>query len=158
MYPPVLTTLLYCVNDAGEVLLMHRQKEPNKGLWTGPGGKLEPGEAPVECARRELFEETGLSASDFVLRGLVTETSPRPDWQWILFIYRASGLSGELAEDRREGVLRWWPLHMLHTVPMPEADLIFYPYALYQQRPFYEAHFVYDEALRIVARRENGIT
>ena len=42
---PVLTTLVYCLQN-GKVLLIKRHKEPNRGLWVAPGGKIEPGESP----------------------------------------------------------------------------------------------------------------
>ena len=49
--------------DGGEprALLMRRRKPP-VGLWENPGGTVEPGEDFVACARRELYEETGLRA------------------------------------------------------------------------------------------------
>ncbi|HCU80935.1 MAG TPA: DNA mismatch repair protein MutT, partial [Chloroflexi bacterium] len=83
---PILATMVYCIKD-GDVLLMLRNKEPNLGLWVGPGGKLEPGESPYDCAKRELYEETGLEVNDLYFRGLITEISPRPDWQWLMFLY-----------------------------------------------------------------------
>ncbi|KAK9816937.1 hypothetical protein WJX72_007207 [[Myrmecia] bisecta] len=43
-----------------EVLLIKRGKEPNKGMWSFPGGSLELGERICECAVREVREETGL--------------------------------------------------------------------------------------------------
>jgi 8-oxo-dGTP diphosphatase len=43
----------------GRVLLIHHKR---LGTWLPPGGEIEPGETPQEAARRELFEETGLSA------------------------------------------------------------------------------------------------
>jgi len=48
--------------DAGElkVLLIERGIEPYKGKWAIPGGFLRNEESSEECARRELFEETGL--------------------------------------------------------------------------------------------------
>jgi len=41
----------------------------DSGKWTLPGGHLEPGEAPMEGARRELLEETGLEGKNFQYLG-----------------------------------------------------------------------------------------
>ncbi len=40
-----LGTLVYVIRDDGKVLVMHRNKEPNLGLWIAPGGKVEMGES-----------------------------------------------------------------------------------------------------------------
>ena len=45
-----------------EVLLVRRGKPPAAGLWSLPGGAQELGETAADCAKRELFEETGLQA------------------------------------------------------------------------------------------------
>lgn len=45
------------VTRGGEVLLVHR---PRYGDWTFPKGKAEEGESDEDCARREVWEETGL--------------------------------------------------------------------------------------------------
>lgn len=44
-----------------DVLLIQRNRAPSEGLWTLPGGRLEPGETAEQCAARELKEEMGLS-------------------------------------------------------------------------------------------------
>lgn len=49
---------------AGHVLLIERANMPYKGLWTLPGGKIDPGETAEECVVRELWEETGLIVGD----------------------------------------------------------------------------------------------
>lgn len=53
------------VDDIGggepRALLLRRRKPP-AGLWENPGGMLESGEDFIECARRETFEETGITA------------------------------------------------------------------------------------------------
>jgi len=44
----------------GKVLLIKRAYDPYKGLWTLPGGRLEPGESIEQCAAREIAEEVGI--------------------------------------------------------------------------------------------------
>jgi ADP-ribose pyrophosphatase YjhB (NUDIX family) len=49
------------VHDAaGRLLLIRRGRPPHEGLWSVPGGRVEPGESPEAAAEREVLEETGL--------------------------------------------------------------------------------------------------
>ena len=146
---PILATMVYCIKD-GDVLLMLRNKEPNLGLWVGPGGKLEPGESPYVCAKRELYVDTGLEVNDLYFRGLITEISPRPDWQWLMFLYVATEFSGTLVEDKREGRLSWCSLSEVMQLPIPEADSVFFQKVININMPFYQAKFVYDSDLSLV--------
>lgn len=52
---------IVCLDAADRVLLL-RWRDPVGGshLWEPPGGGIEAGETPLEAARRELVEETGL--------------------------------------------------------------------------------------------------
>jgi mutator protein MutT len=52
-----------------DLLLVQRNKAPSEGLWTLPGGRLEPGETPEQCAIREVREELGLAV--YALRPLI---------------------------------------------------------------------------------------
>jgi ADP-ribose pyrophosphatase YjhB (NUDIX family) len=47
-------------NERGDLLLVLRANDPGRGLWSLPGGRLEPGEDARTCAAREVLEETGL--------------------------------------------------------------------------------------------------
>jgi 8-oxo-dGTP diphosphatase len=147
---PTLVTLVYVLRD-DQVLLLKRRKPPFPGQWTGPGGKVDHGESPVECAIRELREETGLRARDPVLRGVITETAPRDDWQWLIFAYVVRDAAGEVAADDREGTLRWWPVNEHPRIDMPPADHHFFaPVVLGNGQP-YERTFHYDADLRLLA-------
>ena len=53
-----------------EVLLIKRNQEPFKGQWGLPGGKVEFGETLAQAAKREAFEETGVTAQVIGLAGL----------------------------------------------------------------------------------------
>jgi 8-oxo-dGTP diphosphatase len=131
------------------VLMLHRNKEPNKGLWVAPGGKVELHEAPLECAIRELREETGLTAHSMQLRGLVTEVFPRGDYQWLLFIYVTDDARGELMPCN-EGHLAWVDLSAVPLLPIPQADAIFFPKIIDDHGSLYQARYTYDADLRLV--------
>lgn len=154
MPPLVLATVVYPLR-AGRVLLMHRQQQPNLGLWTGAGGKVDPGESPYECALRELGEETGLQADHARFRGMLTLFSPQ--WSWLLFLYVITDFSGEVNGHSREGSLRWWPLHAVSTLPRPVSTTVFFDEVIDLARPFYEARFSFDAegALLEVARHQS---
>lgn len=45
----------------GRLLMIKRGHEPGAGLWSIPGGRIEPGETDAEAVAREMIEETGLT-------------------------------------------------------------------------------------------------
>ena len=150
-YSRILATLCY-VRQNEHVLMLHRHKEPNQGLWTAPGGKLEWNESPLECVVREMQEETGLLIHQPELRGIVTEVSPAEHYQWLMFIYVASRFSGEVTSCR-EGELAWVPIEEVLRLPIPQADAIFFPKIIHGER-LYQAKFYYDEHIRLVRWEE----
>ena len=50
--PVERATLMFVIQD-GQILLIHKKRGFGKGKINGPGGKMEPGETPRECAIRE---------------------------------------------------------------------------------------------------------
>lgn len=145
----ILATLIYAQRD-DQVLMLYRHKEPNLGLWIAPGGKIDPNESPRECAVRELYEETGLRALNPELRAIVTEVSPDPDWQWLMFIYRTQVEPGAENGDDREGRLQWFHRDEVPHLPIPQADAIFYPFVVDPDGPPVELQFWYDDELKLV--------
>lgn len=55
---------IICVDGDGRILLLRWRDPVNERVyWEPPGGGLDEGETPIEAARRELYEETGLPGS-----------------------------------------------------------------------------------------------
>ena len=68
------TTLCYIEKD-NKYLMLHRVKKVNDlnhDKWVGIGGKFMENETPDECLLREVKEETGLTLTEYRLRGIVT--------------------------------------------------------------------------------------
>lgn len=59
----VSVVVMYPEDNENKYVLVQRGKEPNKGMWSLPGGKIESGEESLVAAKRELWEETGLCSS-----------------------------------------------------------------------------------------------
>lgn len=62
------------VNGAGEVLLERRS---DFGLWSVPGGNMEPGEDILTSVRREMLEETGFAAAELIPYGYSSNPATR---------------------------------------------------------------------------------
>ena len=54
--PVEKATLLFVLRD-GQILLIHKKTGLGAGKINGPGGRIDPGETPRQCAIREVQEE-----------------------------------------------------------------------------------------------------
>jgi 8-oxo-dGTP diphosphatase len=124
--PYRIATLLYCFNEAGEVLLLERAQEPNLGLWSPCGGKLhtETGESPHACACREAREEMGvqLTPADLHLTGIVAERAYQGQSHWLMFLFEVRPKLKTLPPPHREGRFKFFPRSELARLKMPQTD------------------------------------
>ena len=104
------------VDDAGAVALIRQYRHAAGGfLWELPAGVLDhAGEPPVECAARELREETGLGAERLRQLGTIVTTPGFCDERIHLFL--AQGLSEGLHAREHDEVIA-----EMRRIPMPEA-------------------------------------
>lgn len=122
------STLCYLENGRGEYLMLHRVKKQvdiNKGKWIGVGGGFEEGESPDECLCREVREETGLTLTEFRFRGVVTFLCSDSSSDQFMYLFTATGWTGELNPDCNEGDLAWVPKGKVLDLPIWEGDEIF---------------------------------
>ncbi len=124
--PYKIATLLYCFNEADEVLLQHRAQEPNRGLWSPCGGKLhmDDGESPYACGCREAFEELGLKLqpTDLHLAGLVSEHGYGGQAHWLMFLFEVKLRLQALPPRHREGEFRFFKRDKLAALDLPQTD------------------------------------
>jgi 8-oxo-dGTP diphosphatase len=91
---PAAAVGVICVRD-GEVLLVRRGTQPRLGEWSLPGGRIEYGEKAIEAAKRELLEETGVTAKIHGVLDVVDGLFPEIDRHYVLIDYLATWVSGE---------------------------------------------------------------
>lgn len=110
----------------GRLLLIRRAKDPNKGLYSPIGGKLDTasGESPAMCARREILEEAGIDVPIERLRlgGLISEHGYQGQTNWLMFWFRVLGAVNITPHSIREGDLEWHAAQELDSLPMPDTD------------------------------------
>ena len=74
---PAVACVGAVVHDAaGRLLLIRRGTEPGRGLWSVPGGRVEPGESLSTAVEREVLEETGLRVRARAVVGRVRIPGP----------------------------------------------------------------------------------
>ena len=109
-------TMAVLRDAAGRVLLIERS---DNGLWAFPAGTMELGQSLRDCAVREVFEETGLTAHDVTPFGIYSGLNPRPNmyghtYQHIGLACRVDSWSGELLRETDETTdARFYPLDAL---------------------------------------------
>jgi mutator protein MutT len=106
------------VFDGDRVLLVERGAPPGVGLWTVPGGKVEPGERLADAVVREVREETGLD----VRCGAIVEVVERigDDYHYVIVDYVAYGRGEPIAAgDARDA--RWVALDEIDRLPLTDG-------------------------------------
>ena len=139
-----LTTLCYIENDES-FLMMHRIKKENdinKDKWIGVGGHFEPGESPDDCLRREVLEETGLTLTDYRLRGIITFTTTNWPTEYMC-LYTARADTRSVAQCS-EGELVWVPKSGIQDLNLWEGDKIFFR-LLEEKREMFSLKLTYQE-------------
>jgi 8-oxo-dGTP diphosphatase len=83
------------IEKDGQVLLVRRAVNPEKGRWTFPAGFVDAGEDPVKAGERECLEETGLQVQITRLIDVLAEQA-HPRGAHIIIFYQAGIIDGQL--------------------------------------------------------------
>lgn len=119
----VLAASVVVVVD-GRVLLVRRANEPGAGLWSVPGGSVDPGETLQEAAAREALEEAGLEVA--VGRELWVLTVPKGDGQqYEIHDFAATVTGGSLRAGDDATAVGWFSLDEMENMQLTD-DLLGY--------------------------------
>lgn len=102
----------------GRVLLGERMGSHGAGTWAPPGGHLDVGESIEDCARREVFEETGLKIEAVKKFGFTNDIFETEGKHYVTLFVVASCADGE-AEVREPNKCRQWKWCELDQLPQP---------------------------------------
>ncbi|MGM0398633.1 MAG: 8-oxo-dGTP diphosphatase, partial [Halobacteriota archaeon] len=134
-------TITYPVRD-GSVLLIEKKRGIGAGLYNGPGGKVEPGESPLEAARREVREEIRATVPSLSKRGEL-EFVFGDDHYMTVHVYRAPEVVG-VPEETPEAIPRWVDIDAIPYDQMWEDDRYWLPLLLADRT--FQGWFRFDAA------------
>ena len=116
---PTVAVGCFVFNEATELLMIQRGKEPGLGLWTIPGGRVEFGESLTAACQREVKEETGI---DVEIGEMVTVFEPVfGDYHYVIIDYLGTPVAGtslipESGDDASDA--RWVAVDQLSELPL----------------------------------------
>jgi 8-oxo-dGTP diphosphatase len=141
--PTDRATLLFVVERAASrILLIEKKRGLGAGKVNGPGGRIEPGESPLDAALREVREELGVEAVGATEHGLLR-------FQFVdgyalhCHVFRARGCVGTPVETD-EATPLWTPLDAIPWSRMWADDALWLPLLLTDPPTEFDGRFIFD--------------
>ncbi len=108
------------ITDGSKIFATQRGYGAFKGGWEFPGGKMEPGETPVQALVREVWEE--LDTKINVGELFATVEYDYPDFHLTMHCFLCTVRSGKLVLKEHEAA-RWLTKETLYSVSWLPADV-----------------------------------
>lgn len=147
--PNLRATLIFIIHD-GKILLIRKKRGLGEGKINGPGGKIDPGETPLQCAVREGQEELHVTALDPVEIGLL-------HFQFVdglaifCHVFRSTAFTGVPTETDEAAPL-WTPLDAIPIEEMWEDDRYWIPHLIAGR--VFRGYFEFDGEIMLSNRMD----
>lgn len=98
------------INDENKILMVLRNKSPEKECWSIPGGAVEFGEKLETAVIREIYEETGLECEVFDLLCITNQIidSEKSHWVSITYLLVSPKVQPYIKEQESHAEMRWF--------------------------------------------------
>ena len=106
------------VIDKDKVLIIKRGEEPNKFLWSIPGGLVEIGEELEEAAIREVKEEMGIDIKIEKMIGIfncINRNKNEIEYHYVIIDYIAREFTGSIKTNKEILDFKWMKFNELHN-------------------------------------------
>ncbi|MCL6269452.1 8-oxo-dGTP diphosphatase [Sansalvadorimonas sp. 2012CJ34-2] len=134
-----IATLMFIIKD-GKILLIRKKRGLGAGKINGPGGKLDPGETPEQCAVREVQEELLVTPENISYHG-ISLFQFTDGYSIHVYIFSATDFKGTPTETD-EAIPLWFELDRIPYQEMWEDDGIWLPLVLKGQR--FHGKYIFD--------------
>ncbi|RUS76676.1 hypothetical protein EGW08_015566 [Elysia chlorotica] len=132
-------TLVF-VKEPGKILLGMKKRGFGEGRWNGFGGKVEKGETILEGAKRELLEESGITANTLSRVGLINFEFEKDPVILEIHIFKTSDYNGNPTETE-EMRPQWYAEDSIPFSQMWPDDHLWFPYMF--NNKLFEAYFLF---------------
>ncbi|MCW4039102.1 MAG: NUDIX hydrolase [Candidatus Bathyarchaeota archaeon] len=109
------------IHRGDKIVVVKRENEPAKGLWSIPGGLLELGERVYDGVKREVMEETGLDVEIDrlldVIDNIVYDDDGKICYHYVLIDYLCSSSHGDLTAATDVTEAQWIKLEDVNRLP-----------------------------------------
>jgi len=117
------------IRDNDKVLLIRRSRDPGKGKWAIPGGRLRFGEKVKDAAIREIEEETGLKIEITKLIDVVDvftrDSKGKLKEHFVIVDFEGRVIGGELRASSDALEARWVNKSLIHEYELTESTAKF---------------------------------
>ena len=137
--PHEQATLLF-VRSADRVLLIRKKRGLGAGKINGPGGRLDDGESPLNCAIREVQEELRVTPIGVEARGELAFQFV-DGYALVVYVFSATGCEGE-PQETAEAAPLWCPIDDVPFDEMWADDRLWFPHLLNGE--FFRGRFLFE--------------